>query len=161
MFHEGVRKEFTMELIELMDHVAKKYGIGNYRYKDQFLALVGTDQDEVMGGYGFKFREFLDFVGFLVHDGMPLPIIWIKHSEDLEIARIQQEKNPVPYLELHVSNNLSATQIANSWLEALVIAGARFKKPSLGNPVEDGFLRRLHITLDDLSPESREFILSG
>jgi hypothetical protein len=115
-----------------------------------------------MGSYTFRFEEFRDFVGYLVHDEKSLPIIWVKHSEDLEAARIQREEKPVPYLELHVSNNLSAAQITNSWLEALILAGARFKgKPDFNNPVDDGFLRRLHITLDDLSPEGREFILSG
>ena len=67
-----------MKLNDLMNHVAKKYGIGDYRYPDEFLALIGMDQDEVMGGYSFRFDEFRDFVGYLVHDGKSLPIIWVK-----------------------------------------------------------------------------------
>jgi len=114
-----------MELNELMNHVATKYDIGNYRYPSFFLALIGNALDEFSDGFSFSFNPFVDFAAHLVHDEKSLPIIWVKHPEEFESVKLEHEEDPVSYFELHVSGNLSAAQITNSWLEALIMAGAR------------------------------------
>lgn len=147
-----------MALNELMNHVATKYGIGNYRYPSFFLALIGNDPDEFSDGFSFSFNPFVDFAAHLVHDEKSLPVIWVKHPEELESARLEHEEDPVSYLELHVSGNLSAALITNSWLEALIMAGARPNTELDIQNLHEWFLRGLKITLSDLSPESQQFL---